>query len=175
MRLTAISILVPRCLRLAGSYANGARALVDSVCGRAAPIVRQLALRQEAAAAMPSSTALFVTGYLCKRGRQRWLVSESDASASFRGSNRPLSARRTASSKSLVELSETRAKPKRGLEPCIRLKRARARLAESAGRSRAGCGLRFLLFGPVQNGHHRKPLLARLTNLDSSAHIWTQL
>ena len=65
-------------------------------CHTARPSVAQ---RQEAAAALASSTAL-VTGYLCKRGRQRWLVSESDASTNFRGSNRPLSARRTASSKS---------------------------------------------------------------------------
>ena len=77
--------------RLPGSFVKSARAtgwIYLAVLHRSSV---SRALWQEAAAALASSTAL-VTGYLCKRGRQRWLVSESDASTNFRGSNRPLSA-----------------------------------------------------------------------------------
>ena len=110
--------------------------LVDErlwACHTARPSV---ALRQEAAAALASSTAR-TTGYLCKRGRQRWLVSESDASANFRGSNRPLSARRTPR----LWLCKTRAKPNVVFEACIHPKGARRQRTESVGRSRVGAAV----------------------------------
>ena len=157
--------------RLPGSFVKSARATgwISVAVLHRSSVSR--ALWQEAAAALASSTAL-VTGYLCKRGRQCWLVSESDASANYRGSNRPLSARRTASSKSLVELSETRAKPKRGLEPCIRPKRARARLAESAGRSRVGCAARLVVEWGRQKTVQCELFLASFTTRGRSAHLW---
>ena len=61
-----ISILVPRCLPLAGSFVNGARALVDDRLWPWHTARPSVAMWQEAAAALSSSSSALATGYLCK-------------------------------------------------------------------------------------------------------------